>query len=193
MPRNDETGYSVLIVSAFDKFVTVAGKSFKNHMKADTVKSVAAARRRVLERDYDLVIINAPLPDESGERFALDAARETNASVLLVVPSEVYGDMLELVTDNGILVISKPIPRGILDKSIRFLAAIQSKMRELRNEAQKAHEKMEEARIVNKAKFVLIEEKHMTEDEAHRFIGRQAMNNGVSRRRVAEAILEEYE
>ena len=193
MPGNTENGYTVLIVSAVERFAAIVERSFKGYIKADRVKSVSAARRRVLERDYDLVVINAPLPDESGERFALDAARETNASVLLVVPSEVFEDMLELATDCGVLVISKPIPRGKLDKSIRLLTAFQNKIRELRKELQKAREKMEETRIVNKAKFVLVEQKNMTEDEAHRYIGKQAMNNGVSRKRVAEAILDEYE
>ena len=193
MPRYDETGYSVLTVSASDRFIQAAGRSFKLHMRHDTAKSVAGARRRVLETEYDLVIIDAPLTDESGELFALDAVRETNASVLIAVPPEVYKDMLELLTDFGILVVSKPVAPGQLDKYIRLLTAVQNKLRTLRKEIATVREKMDEMRVVNKAKFMLVENKHMTEDEAHRYIGKQAMNNGVSRRRIAEAILEDYE
>lgn len=56
-----------------------------------------------------------------------------------------------------------------------------------------AREKTEEIRQVDRAKFTLIENRHMSEDEAHRYIGKLAMNNGVSRRRAAAMILDEYE
>jgi response regulator NasT len=50
---------------------------------------------------------------------------------------------------------------------------------------------MEELRLVSKAKILLVEKKQMTEDEAHRFIGKQAMNRGISRRKIAEEILDD--
>ncbi|MBQ9443602.1 MAG: ANTAR domain-containing protein, partial [Lachnospiraceae bacterium] len=56
---------------------------------------------------------------------------------------------------------------------------------------QAAEEKIEELRIVSKAKILLVEKKKMTEDEAHRYIGKQAMDRGVSRRRIAERILDD--
>ena len=52
-------------------------------------------------------------------------------------------------------------------------------------------EKMEELRVVSKAKILLVERKHMSEDEAHRYIGKCAMNRGVSRRKIAEEILDD--
>ncbi len=42
-------------------------------------------------------------------------------------------------------------------------------------------------------KCLLIEKKRMTEAEAHRFIGKQAMDQGLSRRRAAMRLLEELE
>ena len=46
-------------------------------------------------------------------------------------------------------------------------------------------------RVVNKAKLVLINKKKMSEDEAHRYIGKLAMDNGISRGRAAERILDD--
>lgn len=191
MPRDDDMQHSILIVSASAQFDTIARKSLKNAITIDSRKSAALARRCVLERYYDLVIVNAPLPDESGEECALDVAEKCSASVLLVAPQEVYEEVLDRVTDQGILVMAKPFPRGSMDKSIRFLFAVQNRMRRLERKVETAQEKMEELRLVSKAKLLLIEKKHMTEEEAHRMIGRQAMNSGVSRGRIAERILEE--
>ena len=37
-----------------------------------TVRSIAEGKRRQLEQSYDIILINAPLPDDFGIRFAID-------------------------------------------------------------------------------------------------------------------------
>ena len=46
---------------------------------------------------------------------------------------------------------------------------------------------------MNRAKWLLIEELKMTEQEAHRYIEKQAMDRCVTRRAVAEQILSIYQ
>lgn len=193
MSKSEDAARCVLIVSASEQFTAAVRKLLKGVIMLDAKKSAATARRMILERYYDLVIINAPLPDEPGEDFAIDVTRDCNASVLLVTSGEVYEDVLEHVTDFGVLVIAKPLTYRRLDQAIRFLSAVQNTVHRMEKQLQTEHEKMEELRIVSKAKLVLIEQKHMTEDEAHRFIGKQAMDSGISRRRAAERILDELE
>ena len=53
-------------------------------------------------------------------------------------------------------------------------------------------EKMEEIRIINRAKWLLIEQLKMTEKEAHRYIEKQAMDRCVTRRKIAENIISTY-
>ena len=43
------------------------------------LKDAAGARRELLEQSYDLVLINAPLPDEFGTRLALDVCSRSGA------------------------------------------------------------------------------------------------------------------
>ena len=50
---------------------------------------------------------------------------------------------------------------------------------------------MEDLRTVDKAKIMLIEKKQMTEDQAHRFIGKTAMDHGISRKRAAIRIMDD--
>lgn len=193
MRKLEDTRHSILCVSVSEQFCAVVRRSLEGFVMVDSRKNIASARRCAMERYYDMIIINAPLPDEFGEQFALDLARECSASVLLVTPPEVYDEVLEHVTDLGIMAVSKPISADLLKKAIRYLAAVQNRIHRMEYEIQSAHEKMEEMRVVSKAKFALVERKHMTEDEAHRFIGKQAMNHGVSRKRIAEGILEEFD
>ena len=191
MPKHEDILHSVLIASSSQQFDSAVRQSLKGFVLVESVKSAAMARRSILERYYDLVIINAPLRDETGEQFAIDTTQSCSASVLLVVPADVYGQVQEHVTDHGILVLSKPVPRGMVDKAIRYLTAVQSRLHRMEKKVLTLEEKMDEIRIVSKAKFYLVEKQHMTEDEAHRYIGRQAMDHGVSRKRIAEKIIEE--
>ena len=51
---------------------------------------------------------------------------------------------------------------------------------------------MEEIRLVNRATWLLIRERNMTEPDAHRYIARQAMDRCISKRAVAVEIIRLY-
>ena len=192
MPREEQRSYSVLIVSGSKTFDAAIRNSLsrKQFPVMDFCGSASAARRSVFEKDYDILAVCCPLTDEFGHELALDAAMRTAASVLLAVPAEVYEDVLEHVTDQGILVLERSAVRERIGTAVRFLAAIRNRRHQLEKEIRRANEKLEDVRIISKAKVYLMTEQNMTEDEAHRYIGKQAMNQGVSRRRIAEQLLE---
>lgn len=52
---------------------------------------------------------------------------------------------------------------------------------------------VEEIRLVNRAKLILIRMRGMTEAEAHRFIGKTAMDRCVKKREVAEQVIRYHE
>ena len=195
MPAQGGIQHAVLIISGSEQFTAIARACLPaGRFGSIEVRTGAASGRRcLLERDFDLVLIHAPLQDENGIGLALDIAENRHTSIMLSVPAEVYDDVLEQVTTQGILAISRPSSRGRIQNAIRFLLSVQDKMTLLRKEADAAREKAEEIRQVDRAKFTLMEQRHMSEDEAHRFIGRLAMNSGISRRRAAAQILDEYE
>ena len=60
-------------------------------------------------------------------------------------------------------------------------------------ENRRLREKIEELRIVERAKCVLIEHLSFSEEQAHRYIEKQAMDRRMTRRSVAEGILNTYE
>ncbi|MCR4740347.1 MAG: ANTAR domain-containing protein [Lachnospiraceae bacterium] len=193
MSKKDDIYHSILIVSSSEQFVLLVKRSLAGFVTIDIRKNAVLARRCILERYYDIVVIDSPLPDENGEEFAIDVTEKSSASVLLVTPRDGFEDSLSTVTDHGVLVVPKPAPRGRIDKAVRYLIAIQDKIHMLETKARRAEEKLEEMRLVNKVKFLLIEKEHMTEDEAHRYIGKLAMDNGISRGSAARSILDEME
>ena len=72
------------------------------------------------------------------------------------------------------------------------MSALRERMRKSVKKEISVEEKMEEIRLVNRAKWLLIEEIKMDEPAAHRYIEKQAMDRCVSRREIAEEIIRTY-
>ena len=72
------------------------------------------------------------------------------------------------------------------------MAASRERLRRMEKKATSIEEKMEEIRLVNRAKWLLIEQLKMTEADAHRYIERQAMDRCVTRREIALGIIKTY-
>lgn len=185
----------ILIVSSSEKFNSFMSKILTggDFSLKDRVKSASLARRRLLERGYDVVIINTPVADEFGVELASDIAEKYNCGIILTLPSEIFDDVTEQVVDGGVLTIARPISAAAIMRGIRFLNGVQRKFKNVEKKALTLEEKMDEIRVVNKAKWLLIQNKMISEDEAHRLIGKQAMNSGISRRAAAEMIINKYE
>ena len=51
---------------------------------------------------------------------------------------------------------------------------------------------MEEIRLVNRAKFLLMQKLKLSEPEAHRYIEKEAMNRSLRKKAIAEGIIRTY-
>ncbi len=151
------------------------------------------ARRIISEQDFDLVIINSPLRDESGEKLSRHIISKEISQVILIVKSDYYDEVSSLVEDDGVITIAKPINRSMLWFSLKLAKVAHNRMRKIRKENSKLVEKIEDIKIVSRAKSMLISYLNMTEEEAHKHIEREAMDGRVTRRTVAEGILRMYE
>ena len=186
---------SALIVTCTEKstilFTEILSAASIKHIVAS--KSCGEARRMLLERDFDLVLINAPLNDESGENLSRYIAVKGTAQVILVVASEYFDAISAICENDGVLTISKPINRAVFWSALKLARAAQSRFTRMHVENNKLKQKIEDIRIVDRAKCILISYLNMSEQEAHRYIEKQAMDMRLSRREIAEGILKTYE
>ena len=186
--------YSVLVVSSAEKFVRPMLEMLPEKMfdPIMTATDATQARRKLLENDFDIVIVNSPLKDEFGTRLALDICSKSSAGVLLFVKAEHYADITAKVMPYGVLTISKPTSSSMIAQSVQMLCSTRERLRIMEKKNASVEEKIEEIRIVNRAKCLLIEQLKMTESEAHRYIENQAMDRCVTRRVIAENIILTY-
>ena len=189
-----ERRYSVLLVSSSPKFneSMLALLPESRFYPVAAVSDVSSARRRLLESKYDIVIINAPLPDDFGTRLALNICDNSGTAVLLFVKAEHYPDINGRVSPFGVLVLPKPATSQAVSQSLQLLCGTRERLRRMEQKTASIEEKMEKIRIINRAKLLLMEQLKMTEKEAHRFIEKQAMDRCVTRITIAQSILSTY-
>lgn len=186
--------YSVLVVSASERFAGTLTSLLPEAGCAPivTVSSAAAAGRALNERSFDFLFINSPLPDDSGIRLAVDSCQAGGAVALLFVETSLYDTVRARVVGHGVYLLPKPISRGSMLRALDWMSATRERLRGYEKKVQPIEEKMEEIRLVNRAKWLLIRELNMTEPDAHHYIAHQAMNRCVSKRTVAEEIIRLY-
>ena len=183
--------YNVLVVSAAEKFNESLVPLLPGSMyyPVTIVKSVSAAKRRLLEQDFDLVLVNGPLPDDLGLHLAIDACDSSPAGVLLLVRRELYDEVCDQVSEWGVAVLPKPTNIQAVTQTLQILRATRERMRRMEEKQVTVEEKIREMRLVNQAKWALIDKRQMTEAEAHRYIEKLAMDSRRSKRDVARDIL----
>ena len=189
-----ERTYSVLIVTASDTFANSVMPllPMTDYWPVTIVHSISEARRRVVDTEFDIVLINAPLPDDFGMRLAIDICTNSGAGVLMLVKNDLFNDIYAKVVGYGVITLSKPTNSQMVAQNLRILCATRERMRQMQARQATVEEKIEEIRLVNRAKWLLIECLSMTEPEAHRYIEKQSMDARISKREVAENIIKTY-
>ena len=189
-----ERVYSVLVISAAEGFndALAAMLPEARYSPVRFTMNAGAARRILAERTFDFVIINSPLPDETGIRFAIDASNSKEMVVLLMVRAELQEEIYDRVAEHGVFVLPKPTAKPIITSALSWLSSARERLRKTEKKTLSIEEKMEEIRIVNRAKWLLISELKLDEPGAHRYIEKQAMDRCVSRKVIAQEIITTY-
>lgn len=151
------------------------------------------ARKQLRSFEFELVIINAPLTDENGLELSAYCAENTKASVILTVPAKKAADAFDIISERGVLVMSRPLNRRMFKNCIVYSAAYRDRLTGADTETEKLKNELEEIKVINRAKLLLIQCLSMTETQAHRYIEKQAMNMRTSKLNIAKQVIRTYQ
>jgi len=188
--RTDQRS-SVLVVSQTDKahnFITgiLPPEQFE---PVDAVHSAGEAKRLLINKPYDIVVINTPLKDDFGADLAIQITEDYNLGVLMMIKADHYDQVTDHVEDYGILTLSRPCTDHDIFQSLKLLAATRKRLRAMEEKTVRLEQKMKEIRLINRAKGILMERQHMTEAEAHRYLEKAAMDNCVKKADIAQNLI----
>lgn len=186
----------ILISSSNEKAACMLVTLLKEAFPACSVSMVSTGletRRACSSNNYDCVIINCPLTDENGTELAEIVTANSTAGCVLIVKNEYADSIAERVEDYGAMVISKPLNRQSFYRSMHFVSAARKRMLGIQSENLKLHKKLEEIRTINRAKFALMQYLSFTEQQAHRYLEKQAMDLRCTKLEVAQKVIKMYE
>lgn len=158
-----------------------------------TVISATDAKRCIIESSFDLIFIYTPLIDEIGLNLSVYMAEHTSSGVFVAVSAETEAKAGEKLLNHGVVLLQKPFTAEAVHYSLRTLQPLIKRIVTLDDENKKLKAKLEEIKLVDRAKCVLMQCLALSEPQAHKYLEKQAMDLRVSKKRVAEQVLNTYE
>lgn len=165
------------------------------HEKINCVvcSTAAEARRASLCRPFDLFVIYSGLIDEHGNELAVSIADANDCGGVFIEDSV----RAERIDDNlnacGIITLSRPVTKAALLDAVRLISVSNARVRALKAKNDELSAKLEDMKYITRAKIVLMRSLGYTEEQAHKYIEKKAMEMRASRRKVAMDILKTYE
>ncbi len=136
-------------------------------------------RRAARKLRVDIVVCGFKLGEESCEAVSYDLPQR--CSMLMIAPQV----KLELCEAEGVFKLQTPLHRSELLASVRLLAQLRRPGRD----NGPVRRSQEERELVERAKALLMERNGMTEEQAHRFLQKQSMDNGARLTDTAKLVL----
>lgn len=186
---------SILIVSSAEQSFEYLSQMMSGFspVKIDTASSVSEARTAASLNDYDLIFINTPLCGGFGDELARELSGNTNSGIMLFVKNELEEKYEQKLLEYGVIVLAKPISKVLFRKAVILLSAAASRLRGIKTENDRLQQEVKDIRLINRAKGILMDYLSMTEDQAHKYLEKQAMDLRISKAEVAKRLLSTYE
>ncbi len=185
---------SVLVISSTENFNNAISAMLPDaeYKPVEYAASISAAQRKLAQRSYDFIIINSPLKDDLGLHFAIDSSASGSAVVLLLIQNEIFGEVYERVSRHGVFTLPKPLSHQTMKLAFSWMKTASARIKRYEKKTTSIEDKMQEIRLVNKAKRLLISKENMSEPEAHRYLESEAMNRCISKKELAEETINKY-
>jgi len=190
---------NVLIISSNHNSEEVLSEFISESFNCVPKTAESAFRaRQILESspETELVIINAPLSEGSALELAEYIVENTIANCIIIIKQEKAEKIIERAEKNGIIVLGRPFSRNVLYQLIRTVEIAVKRSWKLYQETVRLEEQISEIKTIDKAKFMLMEYREMTEEQAHSYLEQYAMNKrkkkNIAALEIIDKISEQY-
>jgi len=175
-------------VRSLKKYFTEA---FFNTMDISFSGSDALRKANVLFPD--IVIADYNLSDMTGFELAR-LIEESHICPVIILASKGQSEYIEDLEDDSleIFCITKPINAVVFNNTVSLVLKFSRKAQEYRHQIDKFKNKLEERKLIEKAKGILMEKFNMTESQAYRKIQKKAMNQSKSLVQIAKTLIDMF-
>ena len=140
----------------------------------------------------DVVLLDVHMPGQSGIQAAEAIANEVEeaAVVLLTGDSTLSLSDRDAVATSAIAFLAKPAPPRVIDATVRLAARRARDLVKVRQEAVDARRELENRKVIERAKGILMRRTGSSEQEAYRILQRTSQDRGEPMVHIAHAVIE---
>ena len=162
------------------------------HIVVAAVGSGRDAIARARELGPDALLLDVHMPDGSGIEAAsvIVSERPETAVVLFTGDPSLRVSSDEVTSTGAVAFLPKPTPPTLLDSTIRLAVARSRELSAARGDASAARRQLEERKLIERAKGILMRRTGSTEQEAYRILQRTSQDRSVSMAEIARAVIE---
>ena len=138
----------------------------------------------------DLVLLDIKMPLMDGLSAARIIHEQGLAGAIVLLTAYSESSYIEGAKESGVSgYLVKPVDEKALVPCIELAMARSGEMKALKTDVEKANERLETRKVVEKAKGYLMETNHVSEEEAYEYIRKMSKLKIVSMKRIAEILL----
>jgi len=180
-----------LIATSDEKFI----KAIKSILQQqgfeviDTTTDGYECLRKARILEIDIVIVGFDILPITGYEISKILVEDDISDVILIAKSGQEIPIKEVKRQEGITLLTRPISKDILIKTIEIMAKSHKRAKELRKEIFELKEKLSERKVIEKAKGIIIKTMDLSEQEAFRFMQKQSMDKRKPIKELAQEII----
>lgn len=146
-----------------------------------------SALRRIKILQPDLIIADADLPGINGIQLAEIAEQENIAPVIVITNSNTMD--LWNNSNSGIIFLQRPLTKSGLMQTVQLSLLSYRKITGLKEEIKKLKAQLEERKLIERAKGIIMEKYGLAESQAYRLLQKRSMDTGTPLCELAKAII----
>jgi response regulator NasT len=141
----------------------------------------------------DLAIVDYKLKGMNGHELSEIIIGERLCPVIALISHGEIEHFINLSQEPTFVPLIKPCSKQMLMGTVDLLVKTSKSIELLEKQLDHLKTKTNTDAVIEKAKQLLIENMNLTEEEAHRRIQKQSMDKGISKIKIAEAIILMYD
>lgn len=140
----------------------------------------------------DIALLDVKMPVFDGLAAAETICRENLATAVVMLTAFSDDDIVARAAEAGVTgYLVKPVDRSKLLPTLEVAYAQALRLKESRDEAEKAQRQIREDREIHKAQKLFAQKQHCSDTEAYEKMRRMAMDKRVSLYTIAKAVVEQ--
>lgn len=162
------------------------------HDVVDAVADATAAEARAKELHPDAILMDVLLPGANGIEAAQAISRALPGTAIVLISGDDTIQLTDAEADasGAVAFLPKPVPPRVLDSTIRLAVARAGALRQARQEAADLKQMLEDRKVIERAKGILMRRTGCSEPEAYRILQRSSQDRSKRMVDIARAVLD---